>query len=374
MRKRDVIKEKIYLDSMSPSYYSIWLPRSHAGAWQREERAGAVVRTLVCGCFLVALSAWGSLARASVITVGAGAGYDFSTLGAAITSASANDTVQVAAGTYTNDFVTINVPLTLESVGGYAVLEATVQIPNGKAIIVQNSALTITGFEFRGANVADQNGAGIRLQSGDLTVVDSIFRGNENGILTSSGAGIDVLIRNSQFIDNGFGDGYTHAIYAGLIDSLTVENSDFEGTRVGHDIKSRAAVTAISGNTLDDGVTGTASYAIDLPNGGSAAITGNIISQGADTENGAMIAYGAEGITHSANSLLVADNRFINSYPGTSIGVYNHSGISAQLVNNTFSDVDEPLRGPGEITGNVPAPSTLALLCLGSMLLRRRRA
>ena len=62
-----------------------------------------------------------------------------------------------------------------------------------------------------------------------------------------------------------------------------MQDSDFQGTLVGHDIKSRAALTTVTGNTLDDGVTGTTSYAIDISNGGVATITSNTITQGADT-------------------------------------------------------------------------------------------
>ena len=70
-----------------------------------------------------------------------------------------------------------------------------------------------------------------------------------------------LLVINSLFENNGVASGsesgFDHALYATQLASVTVENSNFQGTQVGHDIKSRAATTVITGNTLDDGVTGT---------------------------------------------------------------------------------------------------------------------
>jgi len=323
---------------------------------------------------------------AAVITVGVG--KDYATLNAAITNAQANDEIRIDAGVYFNDYSTINVPLTIVGVGGIAVLDANAAIPNGKAILVTRANVTIRNLEFRDASVPDRNGAGIRHELGDLTVENSIFRNNEDGILGGDGATIDVVVRNSSFIDNGFGDGFTHGLYLNNIASLTVEDSTFSGTLVGHDIKSRAATTIVRNNVLDDGVSGTASYAIDVSNCGIAQIVGNQITQGPNTQNPAMVVYGAEGCTKAANSLLVENNSFVNSKPGTSIGVNNFSSVVAVLRGNTFTGLSQNLRGPGVFAGPtdpdpdpvptpVPAPMSLALLGFGAAalaLLRGRPA
>jgi hypothetical protein len=117
---------------------------------------------------LAASAVIGGGASAAVITVGTGGGYDFTTLSAAIAAAQANDNIRIAAGTYVNDFATINFPITIEGVGGIAVLEATVLIPNGKGILVTNANVTVRNLEFRNARVVDENGAGIRAQLGHL--------------------------------------------------------------------------------------------------------------------------------------------------------------------------------------------------------------
>lgn len=338
---------------------------------------GRFIVNLASAALLAGFSTAG--ANAALITVGVGGGYDYTTLSAAVAAANPNDRIQVAAGTYTNDFSTINVPLTIEGVGGLAVLQATIQIPNGKGIFITNADLVVRNLEFRGAKVADENGAGIRAQSGDLVIEDSIFRENENGILAASNADSSITIRNSSFVDNGFGDGFTHAIYVNRIDTLIVSDSVFSGTKVGHDIKSRAGNTIITGNILDDGVSGTTSYAIDLPNGGAGVISGNTITQGANSENPAMIAFGAEGNLWADTSLLVTNNTFINHRPFSSVGVYNHTTIPVVLQNNTFIGVHTPLVGPGSNTSSAPEPSAAGMLSLllsglaGSRILYRRR-
>jgi hypothetical protein len=314
-----------------------------------------------------------SVVQAAVLTVGAGSGYDFATISAAVSAAQAHDTIRIVPGLYQDDFSTINVPLTIEGDGGIAVMEATVQIPNGKAIFVTNAAVTFRNMEFRNAKVADQNGAGIRGQSGDITVEDSVFRDNENGILVGNVANMNVTITNSRFAGNGFGDGFSHGIYVGRIASLIVRDSVFEGTRVGHDIKSRAASTTITGNTLDDGESGTTSYAIDASNGGVVDIAGNIIRQGPNTSNRVMVAYGAEGNAYLDGMLQISNNTFFNSRPGASIGVYNYTDVVAQLKNNSFDGVVTPLVGPGLITNDapeaVPEPAGIGLLGLALIFL-----
>jgi hypothetical protein len=322
--------------------------------------------------------------QAAIITVGTGKQYP--TLNAAITNAQANDEIRIDAGVYVNDYSTISVPLTIVGIGGIAVLDANAPIPNGKAILVTRANVTIRNLEFRDATVPDRNGAGIRHELGDLTVENSTFRNNEDGILGNDGAGIDVVVRDSTFIDSGFGDGRSHALYVNNIASLTVEDSDFSGTLVGHDIKSRAATTIVRNNVLDDGVSGTTSYAIDISNCGIAQIIGNEITQGPNTENPSMVAYGPEGCTKATNSLLVEDNSFVNTRPGTTIGVNNFSSVVAVLRNNTFQGLAQPLRGPGIFVGPdpdpdpdptpVPAPMSLALLGFAAAalaLMRQRR-
>ncbi|HEY0205462.1 MAG TPA: hypothetical protein VGC15_15060, partial [Acetobacteraceae bacterium] len=60
----------------------------------------------------------------TILTVGAG--QQFSTISAAVAASQDGDTVQVQAGTYVNDFATVNTKITIQGVGGMAHLVATV--------------------------------------------------------------------------------------------------------------------------------------------------------------------------------------------------------------------------------------------------------
>jgi hypothetical protein len=115
--------------------------------------------------------------RETVMILTVGAGQEYLTIAGAIAASHNGDTIQVQAGTYTNDFATINDNITLQGVGGMVNMVCTVQIPNGKAILVTNGNDTISNFSFSGAQVdpADDNGAGIRWQAGNFDPRPRLF-------------------------------------------------------------------------------------------------------------------------------------------------------------------------------------------------------
>ena len=258
----------------------------------------------------------------STLTVGQG--KQFATISSAVAASHDGDVVQVQAGTYTNDFAVINTDITLQGVGGMVKMVATGNIPNGKGILVSNADVTIDNFEFSGARVSDGNGAGIRYQAGNLTITDSYFHDNQNGVLGNPNAAGTIAIRNSEFDHNGTGDGYTHNLYVGDIAKLTIDSSLFHDAVVGHEIKSRAAETVITNSRIYD-ENGNSSYSIDLPNGGKATISGNVIQQGANGDNPNIIAFGEEGLTHATNAATITNNTVINDM-GRGAFVWDASG------------------------------------------------
>ena len=292
----------------------------------------------------------------TILTVGAGKAY--ATVAAAIAASQNGDIIRVDAGTYTNDFAHITKPVTLEAAGGTVSMVATVKLPNKKGILIVDADTTIKGFSFSGASISasdGNNGAGIRYQSGTLTLINDYFTNNQNGLLATplvAGTGT-IDIQNSEFSANGAGDGYSHNIYVGNVASFTFNQSYSHDAKVGHDIKSRAKVTTITNSRIQDGG-GTASYSIDLPNGGRADIRNNVIQQGANSQNPSIIAYGEEGGLHAGSSLTVSNNTIVNDMTAhPPVGVWNPNNASVTLSGNkVFGLTTATLTsGPATVSG-----------------------
>ena len=58
-------------------------------------------------------------------------------------------------------------------------------------------------------------------------------------------------------------------------------------------MKTRALANYILYNRISDEDDGTASYEIDIPDGGTSVVLGNVIQQGPKTGNGTIVSYGA---------------------------------------------------------------------------------
>ena len=312
----------------------------------------------------------------ATLTVGPGGQY--STIEAAIQAASSGDTVAVASGTYTNDFISISKNLTLDSTGGTVRLVATEAPPNGKAIIDEGGAgvsVTIDGFDISGVAVPDGNGAAIRYEAGSLSLTNDVIHGNQEGLLSGGDPNGTITIDGSTFYDNGAGDGRTHDIYVGAINSFTIQNSKIEAANVGHDIKSRALTTEIMNNTIGDGPNGNSSYEIDLPNGGTAVITGNTIEKGPHADNSNAISYGEEGNLYAGGGLLVSNNTIINDdgNPNATI-VVNDSTTAATITGNSLYHWGVVAVGPAFQNNNTMAASepafdsSLPCFCAGTRI------
>ena len=279
----------------------------------------------------------------ATLTVGVGNQYQYHTIAAAVAASQNGDVILVAAGTYTNDFLDFSDSITLKAVGGMVIINATVPPPDAKAIITEGATganVTISGFELTGAAVSaanGSNGAGIRYQGGNLTLTNDYIYSNQDGIMGNpavAGTGT-VTISNSEFANNGDGSGSTHNIYIGNVATLNITNSLITGAVVGHEIKSRALNTIITNNVIADGPTGTASYSIDLPNGGNATITGNVIEQGPKSQNPAIIAYGEEGATNPGTSVTISTNTILNDLNKSSASaVWNKTTANITFSNN----------------------------------------
>lgn len=212
--------------------------------------------------------------------------------------------------------------------------------------------VTVRGLTFAGARDSSHNGAGILMEGTNLTVEDSQFLNNEDGILTGGGAESVVHVSGSLFRGNGSCEGAcAHALYVGRrIGRLEVVNSVFIDTHVGHSIKSRALKTVITGNRIEDGVNGTSSYLIELPEGGDAVIEDNVFQKGAQSQNkDAAISIGVPGKLARAGMLVVKGNSFVSDLPEPVVFVRNDSTAEVTLTHNRLAGRVTPLAGPGTV-------------------------
>lgn len=283
-----------------------------------------------------------------------GPGRPLETPGAAASVAKDGYVITIDAGVYAADAVVWRRDgLTIRGAGGLAHLEADGAHAQGKAIwVVQGDDTTIEGMEFSGATVDDGNGAGIRQEGAGLTLRHCYFHDNENGILASDNAASDLVIEHCEFARNGFGRGYTHNIYVNRVRSLTLRFNWFHHARVGHNVKTRAQTSYILYNRITDEDGGTASYAIDLSNGGLVYVIGNVIQQGPLTSNTNTLSFGPEGFRHAINELYLINNTLVSDHPsGTFVKAW--PGGQVRMQNNIFAGRGRVIDGSASMTTNL---------------------
>jgi hypothetical protein len=288
-------------------------------------------------------------APASAATLSVGAGQAYATPCKAFAAAAAGDLIEIQAGTYTGDVCTIaQSNLTIRGVNGRPKINAGGRSAGGKAIwVVGGSNITIDNVEMVGAKVADKNGAALRLEGTNFTLRNSFLHDNENGILSGVNTASTIVLENNEFGHNGYGDGYSHNVYIGKAGKLTFRYNYSHDANVGHNLKTRALYNTIAYNrfsSLRAGETGSTaagkpSYEIDVPNGGTTFIIGNVIMQPVAGNNPNIVAYGEEGVSGYATDLYVVNNTFINDESSRGTFVMVGSGVTTpvKLTNNLFS-------------------------------------
>ena len=316
----------------------------------------------LCACSLAACTLSIGHARAATLQVGAGRTY--TRLATAAAAARNGDTVIIYPGVYTQGAVWTANALTLEAAPGARLGAVVIRgAVNRKGIFdIKGDDVTVIGLEFEYARVGDANGAGIRAEGHNLTVRGCEFYANEMGMLITPIVGKQggiVAIDASVFAGNGTTRrGYIgHAIYGNYIGALSVTNSTFRTGVIGHYIKSRALRNYVHGNTIDD-TNGTASYLIDIAQGGSADIGNNVLIKGANADNCCIaISYGEEmrkgGVyVNPPGPVTITQNQFTNR---SAHGVYFVHNASSPfnpvvLTRNTLTAAAGtiiPVLGPG---------------------------
>lgn len=314
----------------------------------RSRRSSLSAACLALSASLAPFAGW-------AVTLTVGPGRMYATPSAAAAAARDGDVVEIAAGTYRDVAVWRAHNLTIRGVGGFAHLDAAgLTIPNGKAIwVIAGRGYTLERVEFSGARVPDRNGAGIRQEAAGLTVRGCYFHDNENGILTGADAASDIVVETSEFARNGAGDGYSHNLYIGAVRSFTLRGCYSHDAAVGHLVKSRALANYLLYNRIT-GEAGTDSYEVDLPNGGLAVLVGNVIEQGAATQNPFIVSYAEEGASHPVQRFYMVNNTLVN-HRASGTFVRLAGAPAAVLTNNLFLGAGTQLSGAATQSHNLTA-------------------
>ena len=156
-------------------------------------------------------------------------------------------------------------------------------------------------------------------------------------------------IEDSEFGDNGAGDGQSHNLYVGTIQRLVVQGSYFHHARLGHLLKTRAQDNWIKYNRLSDEPGGRASYELEFPVGGVAHVVGNLIEQSEGTKNSAIVSFGAEGYKWPRNELYLSHNTIVNNRARGGVFIRVSQGSAyVKAINNILvgkGDLDIRSRG-----------------------------
>ena len=277
------------------------------------------------------------------LRVGPGEAYE--TIAAAAAAAQDGDTVEIVAGTYHEEVVWSADRLTIRGVGGRPVIDMTGRAltrQGGKGIFILDGAdITLENVELVGASVPDGNGAGIRWQgAGHLVVRGCVLRDNEDGILGGNHADDTALIEGNEFVGNGRGDvGYTHNVYINGIDTLTFQGNWSHALASGlgdsgHLLKTRARNNFVLYNRLTaEG--GPSSYELQLPQGGTAYVIGNLIEQGTSSNNATVISIGGDGTQWPEQRVFLSHNTVVNRL-GRGTFISATAPVELGVVNNLF--------------------------------------
>lgn len=231
-----------------------------------------------------------------------------------------------------------------------------------KAIwVTAGNDIRVENIEFSECAVPDMNGAGIRVDGIGLKINNCYFHDNEDGILTSNPYAGNIIVEHSEFNHNGYGDGYSHNIYVGHVDTFVLRFCYMHHAYIGHNVKSRAEVNFIEYNRIMDEYTGQASYLVSLPNGGFSILIGNLFMQGENAENKTLIDYGSEGLSNSSSEFYFVNNTMINErWNGIFISANTSSSV-VKLINNALIGSGDIAFGATDTSHNFHFTDTIGL-------------
>jgi len=234
----------------------------------------------------------------------------------AVLKAADGDTLELVPGEYrTAGLVLDQRKLVIKGVAPGVVLVGEGKPVKERALLtVKGGAVVIENLKFMGMRSDNGEGAGLRFEGGGtLTVRDCIFHDNEVGLVALNAEAAELTIERSQFgMAPRVVGGLHHLLDVGRIAKLDVSGSRFQQGFEGHLLRTRARENLIRWNLIVDGPRGGASYEIEIAHGGLATLIGNVIGQGAESQNRVMVSYGSGDRSWDQNRLVLAHNTFVS--------------------------------------------------------------
>jgi hypothetical protein len=317
----------------------------------------------------------------------------YTTLGVALAAATHGDRIEVDATTYTDDQVDIELDnLTIVGWSGNPRVTGTIGDdlmlahfyydscvsgdPTGAIEFSNNAAcdedtenvcenLTLEYIEISNVDGCTASNIGAFYLTGssarDVTMRYVYIHDNEvNGIRSSGTSNNDIVIEYSRIESSGPYTG-THNIYIGEVDTLTFRYNYSANVKVGwggHLLKSRARTNYIEYNRFTN-ENENSSYELQIAEGGTAYVIGNLFYQPDQAENNTIVMFGDEDQI-APMELYFINNTVVDEEPGTVNALNVHSSTTVfELVNNIFVGVDNLYTGktPTTESNNLDASS-----------------
>lgn len=272
-------------------------------------------------------------------------GCDFSDLQKAVDAAPAGGEVDVAAE-INGTCAVVRKPLRLVGKRGENGRRAHLAggVCMGKAALVTAAPnIIIEGFEISGISVGDGNGACIRLDQGtsNLTIRGIYCHDSQDGVLGASEGRL--LIEDSVFIGNGFGEGRAHSLYFNGGEEVLIRRCRILAAQnAGHLLKSGVRKLTVEDSILA-ALNGRNSRVLDAFAGGEIVLLRNVFQQGPQSDNSDMIglALESERLLPDGHALRMEGNWLIFDKSSRGVLIRGRKLGPISVKNNSFVGLDK---------------------------------